>query len=76
MRCELLGRVLMRSFLVATNCMGWGEGDDRIKLWGGFTSEADAQAWVSEVASGWRFFQSAEVWEIFSYDQTADGGDR
>ena len=76
MRCELLGGVRVRSFLVATNCMGWGEGDDRIKLWGGFTSEADALAWVAEVASGWRFFQSAEVWEVFPYDQTADGGDR
>ena len=42
----------VRAFLVATNCMGWGEGDDRIKLWGGFTSKADAEAWVVEVASG------------------------
>ena len=66
----------MRSFIVVTNSMGWGEGDDRIKLWGGFTSEADAQAWVVEVVSGWRFLQSVEVFEVFPYDQTIDGGDR
>lgn len=69
-----------------TNCMGWGEGDDRIKVWGGFATATDAHQWVLEVASGWRavgsrglglpLLQSYEVLEVFPYDQTMDGGDR
>lgn len=66
----------MRAFIVVTNCMGWGEGDDRIKIWGGFSSSADAQAWTTEVVAGWRFLQTVEIFEVFPYDQTTDGGDR
>ena len=65
----------MNTWIVVTNTMGYGEGDDRIKIWGGFVSEADARSWVAEVVSSWRFLQTVEVFQVFPYDQTTDGGD-